>query len=77
MKKPLQGLSRWFILNTKKQALFDITVDRNLIGGVAIRAEGKYLDFSIKPDFDRAFRETFGPKPLAPVAPIENANVTN
>lgn len=68
-EKTLQGLSRWFILNMKKQVLFDIQVDRNLIGGAAIQSSGRFLDYTIKPDFDRIFRETFGPKPPEPIIP--------
>ena len=68
-EKTLQGLSRWFILNIKKQVLFDITVDTKLIGGAVISSGGRFLDYSIKPDFERIFRETFGPKPLAPIIP--------
>ncbi len=58
----LQLLSRWFVLNTNKQVLFEIKVDKSLIGGAAILSGGKYLDFSIKPEFDRIFSETFKPQ---------------
>ena len=53
----LQGLSQWLILNTNKQVLFDIKIDRTLIGGASIYSNGKYLDFSIKPVFDKVFDE--------------------
>lgn len=63
--KTLQSLSRWFILNTKKQVLFDIKIDKDLIGGAAILSNGKYLDFSVKPHFDKIFEDTFI-KPFIP-----------
>lgn len=60
----LQALSHWFILNTNKQVLFDIKVDRSIIGGAAILSNGKFLDFSIRPAFDKVMNETlFGKKP--------------
>lgn len=61
-QKTLQLLSRWFVLNTSKQVLFDIKVDETLIGGAAILSGGKYLDFSIKPEFDKIFAQTFKPQ---------------
>jgi F0F1-type ATP synthase delta subunit len=61
-EKTLQMLSRWFVLNTNKQVLFDIKVDNGLIGGAAILSGGKYLDFSIKPEFDKIFAQTFRPQ---------------
>jgi len=63
--KTLQSLSSWFILNTKKQVLLDIKIDKNLIGGAAILSNGKYLDFSVKPNFDKIFDDTFV-KPFVP-----------
>ncbi len=51
-EKTLQLLSDWFMINLKKQVLFDITVDRKLIAGAAITFNGKYRDFSIKAKFD-------------------------
>lgn len=56
-EETLRGLSSWFVLNTKKQVLFDISVDRGLIGGAAIYSNGKYLDFSIRPSFIKAANE--------------------
>lgn len=55
----LQSLSRWFLLGMNKQVLFDIKVDKSLIGGAAILSNGKYLDYSIRPEFQRAFDQTF------------------
>lgn len=59
----LKSISQWFLLNINKQALLDVKVDRNLIGGCAILSGGKYLDFSIKPIFEKAFDRTFKPQP--------------
>jgi hypothetical protein len=56
-EETLRALSSWFVLNTNKQVLFDIAVDRGLIGGAAIYANGKYLDFSIRSTFLKAANE--------------------
>lgn len=48
-EQTLKILSDWFMINLKKQVLFDISVDRKLIAGAAITYQGKYKDFSIKP----------------------------
>lgn len=48
-EQTLKMLSDWFMINLKKQVLFDISVDRKLIAGAAITYQGKYQDFSIKP----------------------------
>lgn len=56
-EQTLQALSSWFMLNTNKQVLFDISVDPGLIGGVAIYANGKYLDFSIRSAFNKSVEE--------------------
>lgn len=55
----LKALSQWFLLNMNRQVLLDIKVDKTLIGGAAILSNGKYLDYSIRPDFERAFNATF------------------
>jgi hypothetical protein len=51
--KTLQALSEWFVMNIKKQMLFEITVDRQIIGGAAINYKGKFLDATVKPVFDK------------------------
>lgn len=47
-EQTLKMLSEWFMINIKKQVLFDISVDRKLIAGAAITYNGKYNDFSIR-----------------------------
>ncbi len=44
-KQMLKSVSEWFVVNTKKQMLFDIRIDRTLIAGAAINYEGKFLIF--------------------------------
>ncbi len=56
-EQTLKSLSHWFIVNIKKQVLFDITVDSSIIGGMAILSNGKYLDFSIRPAFDQVVKQ--------------------
>ncbi|HSA83492.1 MAG TPA: F0F1 ATP synthase subunit delta [Patescibacteria group bacterium] len=53
----LKLLAEWFLLNLKKQVVFDISVDPNLIGGAAITFEGKYVDYSIRPAFTKIVTE--------------------
>ena len=52
-EETLQAFSRWFVININKQVLFDVQVDRALVAGAAIRSNGRYLDFSIKPILDK------------------------
>lgn len=56
--RTLQALSHWFILNTNKQVLFDIKIDKSLVGGAAILSNGKYLDYSIRPALEKITNET-------------------
>lgn len=49
----LKKLSDWFILNFKSQALFELKVDKNIIGGAVIDFKGKHGDFTIKTRFDQ------------------------
>lgn len=49
----LRVISEWFIVNTKKQVLLDITVDENLIAGAAISFNGEYINLSVKEKFDQ------------------------
>lgn len=51
-EQTLSLLSQWFLLNIKKQVLFDITVNPSLIAGISLSYQGKYKDFSIKQKFD-------------------------
>lgn len=44
----LQAISSWFLLNLKKQMLFEFTVDSSLIGGAVINYNGKFKDYSVK-----------------------------
>jgi F0F1-type ATP synthase delta subunit len=52
-EETLKLLDEWFTLNLKKQFIFDIAVNTKIIGGAAINFNGKYLDCSIKPKFDK------------------------
>jgi F0F1-type ATP synthase delta subunit len=60
-EKTLQKLSEWFLINVNKQAVFDITVDPQLIGGAAINFNGKHMDFSIRPQFEQILNEVLTP----------------
>ncbi len=49
----LKAISSWFLLNLNKQILFEIQIDPDLVGGAAINYQGKYYNFSVKPEFEK------------------------
>lgn len=55
--KTLQVLSEWFMMNIKKQMLFEITVDKQIIAGANINYKGRFLEASIRPIFDKMLVE--------------------
>lgn len=57
----LMAISQWFVMNTSKQVLLDITVDPSLIAGAAINYNGRHADFSIKPAFTKLVTEMLSP----------------
>ena len=57
-KQVLKSVSEWFVVNTKKQMLFDIRIDRTIIAGAAINYEGKFSDFSIRETFNQVLKTT-------------------
>ena len=63
-EKTLQALSEWFMMNIKKQMLFEIIVDPKVIGGSTISYRGQYADFSIKPIFEKLVKETLNPSTI-------------
>lgn len=75
--KTLQAVSEWFILNIKKQVLFDIQVDKNLIAGAVITYNGKYLDASIRQKFNLILKKALSdvltqPTPNNPAQQIQS-----
>lgn len=56
-EKTLHALSEWFVMNIKKQMLFEITVDPNVIGGAKLNYQGNFLDASVKPLFDKTLQD--------------------
>lgn len=65
-EQTLKTLSEWFLLNLKKQVLFDITVDQKLIGGATITYNGKYQDYSIRPKVEAIIAGMLTPQTKAP-----------
>ncbi len=61
-EQTLKALSQWCLLNINKQALFDITVDPNLIAGAVVNFKGKSMDFSMRPHFDRIVEDVLKPQ---------------
>jgi hypothetical protein len=79
-EQTLQLLSEWFMVNLKKQVLFDITVDRKLIAGAAVTFKGKYRDLSIKAKFDETAKRVMTQKApghalAAPQQPLNNLHM--
>jgi len=80
-KQMLKSVSEWFVVNTKKQMLFDIRIDRTLIAGAAINYEGKFSDFSIRETFNQVLKNalnhsaTVDTQSTQPAAPTTPANI--
>jgi len=49
----LKIFAEWFVLNLNKQVIFDIVIDASLIGGAALTYKGKFMDYSIRPEFEK------------------------
>ncbi len=60
-EKTLQALSEWFVMNIKKQMIFEIVVDKNIIAGAKLQYKGKFVDGSIKPRFDESMKQLMKP----------------
>jgi hypothetical protein len=52
-EETLSVLSEWFLINIKKQVIFQISIDSKIIAGAIISFNGKYKDCSVKPVFSR------------------------
>lgn len=61
-EKTLQALSEWFVMNIKKQMIFEIVVDKNIIAGAKLQYKGKFVDGSIKPRFDESMKQLMKPQ---------------
>ncbi len=57
-EETLNLLNEWFMLNIKRQFIFDISVNPNLIAGVSINFNGKYMDFSVRERFMKILKES-------------------
>ncbi len=55
-EQTLKNLSEWFLINMKKQVIFDIKVDYRLVAGAAINFNGKFSDFSIRPIVEKTLQ---------------------
>lgn len=47
-EQTLKVISEWFVMNLKKQAIFDFIVDPSIIAGAIINYNGKFKDYSFK-----------------------------
>jgi len=61
-EQTLKTLSTWFVVNTKRQVIFDIQVDPSLLAGAAITFNGKFFDFSVRSHFDQIFNDALTTK---------------
>ena len=55
-ERTLKALSEWFVINIKKQVLFEFTVDHKLVAGATLTYKGKFFDFSIRPVLERILK---------------------
>jgi len=55
-EKTLKALSEWFLINMKKQVIFDFTVDYKVVAGATVTYNGKFFDFSIRPVVERILK---------------------
>lgn len=72
-EKTLKILSDWFLLNVKRQVLFDITVDPSLIAGIAIHYNGRFLDFSVQDRIQVVIKAMLTESPTQPLTSNEQA----
>lgn len=66
----LMSLSQWFLVQLKKQVTFAVTVDHSLIGGAKVTFNGKYKDYSLKPQFEKVVTTETLPAPERKAAPV-------
>lgn len=57
----LETIAKWFVNQLKIQLLLEITVDPKILAGATMSYKGKFLDYSIKPVFDKIAEETLHP----------------
>lgn len=48
----IKKLSRWFEEKLKRRVVLDITVNPEIVGGIILEYQGKYLDLSLKKDLE-------------------------
>ena len=53
----LKILADWISINLQRQFLFDIIVNRDLIGGATFSFNGKHMDYSIRPSLEKVINE--------------------
>ncbi len=63
----LAAFSEWFLLNIRKQILFDIKVDPTIIGGSLVAFEGKFIDGSVKSIFEKMLDQAFTSEAAPPI----------
>lgn len=52
-EETLKLLSEWFVLNAKKQFVFDILVKPDLLAGAVLNFNGRFFDYSAKTKFEK------------------------
>jgi len=68
----LHNLSDWFLTNIKRQAVFDIKIDKSIVAGVIIFYNGKYFDYTVKKIFQNIKIDIPTNKPNVPSAPAQS-----
>ncbi len=76
-EQTLKALCDWFELNVNKQVIFDISVDKKMVGGANITYNGKFLDLSIKSRFEQIVHNVLDKSETLPKPPQLQANHQN
>ncbi|MEK7595713.1 MAG: F0F1 ATP synthase subunit delta [Patescibacteria group bacterium] len=50
------GISSWFLGNIKEKVFLDISIDRNLVGGVSLSYEGNFYEYSLKKKLEEKYK---------------------
>lgn len=69
-ERTLRAIAEWFLVNTNKQVLLDVRLDKNIIGGAVVSVNGKFFDFSVRPQFENVLKGVMSntlPEPAGPV----------
>lgn len=73
----LKTILQWFLFTLNKQVLLEIDVNKNIIAGATMNYNGKYKDFSVKPQLDQIISRILEPESNNKKAQISSSQRTN